>query len=259
MSIVVYAKKFEDMTAYSRQATYALDEKWKINQFLFGFTGETSHSVTQREFITYVELLRQCYMSESSLKNVQEEKDQYRVGQKDQGRPSHQFRPTPQPFKGKQVQHAKPTHPSQCQLCNRFHFGRCVRRVIRCFNCQMEGYLARDYLHKNVQAHEKSFGRVYTLDTKNANGNNDFIVGTCNVNGHPYFILFNCGLTHSFVSTQCMKRLGLKGIPLSTPMMVTAAMDDAVETLLICENCLLSVNGRVSIFILYVYHLRSLM
>ncbi|XP_050889900.1 uncharacterized protein LOC127095224 [Lathyrus oleraceus] len=41
-----------------------------------------------------------------------------------------------------------------------------------------------------------------------------------------------------------MKRLGLQEIPLSPPMVVTTAMDNVVETPLICENCSLSVNGR---------------
>lgn len=42
-----------------------------------------------------------------------------------------------------------------------------------------------------------------------------------------------------------MENIGLKVIPLSPPMVVTTTMDDVVETPLICENCLLSVNGRV--------------
>lgn len=63
-------EKFEDMAPYSRQDAYASDEKWKINQFLFGLRGEISHSVSQREFTTYVELLRQCYVAENSLKKV---------------------------------------------------------------------------------------------------------------------------------------------------------------------------------------------
>ncbi|XP_050875244.1 uncharacterized protein LOC127078868 [Lathyrus oleraceus] len=42
-----------------------------------------------------------------------------------------------------------------------------------------------------------------------------------------------------------MKRPGLQAIPLSPPMVVTTAMDDVVETSLICENCSLSVNGRI--------------
>ncbi|XP_050877001.1 uncharacterized protein LOC127080742 [Lathyrus oleraceus] len=57
MMVVAYAEKFEDMDAYSRQAEYTPDERWKIDQFLFGLRGEISHSVSQRESTTYAELL----------------------------------------------------------------------------------------------------------------------------------------------------------------------------------------------------------
>ncbi|XP_050915150.1 uncharacterized protein LOC127130129 [Lathyrus oleraceus] len=33
--MVEYAEKYEDMIAYSKQAMYALDDKWKVDQFLF--------------------------------------------------------------------------------------------------------------------------------------------------------------------------------------------------------------------------------
>ncbi|XP_050916119.1 uncharacterized protein LOC127131232 [Lathyrus oleraceus] len=205
MTIVAYAEKFEDMAAYSRQATYAPDE---------------------------------------SLKKVQEERDQYRSGHKDQGRPGSQFRPRPQAFKGKQVQHARPNHPPQCQVCKKSHFGRCAGSGVMCFTCQREGHMSRECPQNKNQMQGRNTGRVYTLDARKAKRNNALIVGTCLVNDHPCFVLFDYGATHSFVSIQCMKRLGLQAIPLS-PMVVTTAMDDVVETPLICENCSLSVNGRI--------------
>ncbi|XP_050877787.1 uncharacterized protein LOC127081585 [Lathyrus oleraceus] len=105
--------------------------------------------------------------------------------------------------------------------------------------------MSRECPQKRNQMQRKSAGRVYTLDARKAKRNIALIVGTCLVNNHPCFVLFDCGATHYFVSIQCMKRLGLQAIPLSPPMVVTTAMDDVVETPLIYENCSLSVNGRV--------------
>ncbi|XP_050920554.1 uncharacterized protein LOC127138206 [Lathyrus oleraceus] len=177
MTVTVYAKKFEDMASYSRKVAYAPDERWKIDQFLFGLRGEISHSVSQREFTSYVELLRQCYVAENNLKKVQEERDQYRSGQRDQGRPGNQFRPRPQAFKGK----------------------------------QREGHMSRECPQNKNQMQGRNTARVYTLDARKAKSNNALIVA----------------------------------IPLSPPMVVTTAMDDVVETLLICENYSLSMNGRI--------------
>ncbi|XP_050876243.1 uncharacterized protein LOC127079937 [Lathyrus oleraceus] len=245
MSVAAYAKKFEDMAAYSRKVTYAPDERWKIDLFRFGLRGEISHSVSQREFTSYAELLRQCFVAENSLKKVQEERDHYRSGQRDQGRPGSQFRPRSQAFKGKRVQHARPNHPPQCQVCKNSHFGRCAGSGVRCFTCQREGHMSRECPQNKNQMQGRSTGRVYTLDARKAKSNNALISGTCLVNDHPCFVLFDYGATHSFVSIRCMKCLGLQAIPLSPPMVVTTAMDDVVETPLICENCSLSVNGRI--------------
>ncbi|XP_058764648.1 uncharacterized protein LOC131638115 [Vicia villosa] len=76
LSVSEYAKKFEDMAAFSRQAAYASDELWKIDQFLMGLNADIVHSVSQREFTTYAECLRQCYVAENTLKRVQEEREQ---------------------------------------------------------------------------------------------------------------------------------------------------------------------------------------
>ncbi|XP_050916803.1 uncharacterized protein LOC127131976 [Lathyrus oleraceus] len=103
----------------------------------------------------------------------------------------------------------------------------------------------KDCPQNKNQMQGRSIGRVYTLDARKAKRNNALITGTCLVNEHPCFVLFDCGATHSFVSIQCIKHLGLQAIPLSPPMVVTTAMDDVVEIPLICENCSLSVNGRI--------------
>lgn len=90
-----------------------------------------------------------------------------------------------------------------------------------------------------------NIGQIYTLDAKKANGDNDLIVDTCHLNNHPCFVLFNCGASHSFISTQYVKLLGFEVIPLSLPMVVSTTMDSSVETHWQYESCSLSMNGRV--------------
>ena len=144
MSVAAYAEKFEIMAAYARQAMYDPDEQWKVDQFLFGLRAEISHSVSQREFTTYTELLQQCYVAEGSLKRVQEEKELSRTNQNERGRPSQQFRPRPQAFKGKQVQGSRSNSPSVCRTCGRNHVGRCANGMLRCYQCQGMGHMAKD-------------------------------------------------------------------------------------------------------------------
>ncbi|XP_050900642.1 uncharacterized protein LOC127107408 [Lathyrus oleraceus] len=199
----------------------------------------------ERVFPASVGVQRQCSVAENNLRRVQGEVDQYGVGQMNQGGSSHQFRPRPRTFKRRQVQHARPNHPPQCQVCKKFHFGRCTAGVIRCFKCQGESHMSRECPQNRNQMQGRSVGRVYTLDARKAKSNNALIAGMCFINNHPCFILFDCGATHSFVSIWCMKRLGLQAIPLSPPMVVTTAMDHVVETPLICKSCSLSVNGRI--------------
>ncbi|XP_050916099.1 uncharacterized protein LOC127131209 [Lathyrus oleraceus] len=199
----------------------------------------------ERVFPTRVGVQRQCSVTENNLRRVQEEVDQYGFGQMNQGGPSHQFRPRPRPFKRRQVQPAKPNHPLKCQVCRKSHSGRCARSGIRCFTCQREGRMSRECPQNKVRMQGKSTDQVYMLGAKEAKSNNALIVGTCLVNNHPCFILFDCGETHSFVSIHYLKHLGLQEIPLSPPMVVTTSMGDVVETPLICENRLPSVNGRI--------------
>lgn len=84
MSVTGYAEKIKNMDVYSRKVVYASYEKWKVDQFMYGLRVEIAPNVSQREFTTYADLLRRCYVVKNNLKRVQEEIDQYMFGQKDQ-------------------------------------------------------------------------------------------------------------------------------------------------------------------------------
>ncbi|XP_058760552.1 uncharacterized protein LOC131633895 [Vicia villosa] len=242
MSVSEYAEKFKDLADYTRQAVYAPYELWKIDQFMMGLRADISHSVSQREFTTYVECLRQCYVAENSLKRVQEERNQNRTNFREQGRSTQHLRPRNPPSKKKQVYGDQSAQPPYCRKCNRKHIRECTNSSVTCYECGEPGHIS--IFCPNKRAPEKTTGRVYTLDARKAKGNNNLIAGTCYVNNQTLCVLVDCGATHSFISTECVYRLGLEVTPLPNPMIISSAKDDTVEARLICKGCSVSFNGR---------------
>ncbi|XP_058783112.1 uncharacterized protein LOC131657768 [Vicia villosa] len=242
MSVSEYAEKFEDMAAYSRQAAYAPDELWKIDQFLMGLDADIVHSVSQREFTTYAECLRQCYVAENTLKRVQDEREQSKPVRREQGRSGQHLKPRNSPAMKKQVYGDRSTQPPRCVRCKGNHFGNCKPNSGRCYRCDQPGHYARDCTAPN--APEKTRGRVYTLDARKAQGNTNLVAGTCYVNDQPLFVLVDCGATHSFISYPCVRRLGFETSLLPNPMIISSATDDVVEAREICKECSITFNGR---------------
>lgn len=87
--------------------------------------------------------------------------------------------------------------------------------------------------------------KVYTLDIKKANGNNDLIACMCYMYYQPLFVLFDYGASYSSISSKCVKRLGLEETPLPSSMVVTTMMDNNIETQWVRENYPISINGCV--------------
>ncbi|XP_058762994.1 uncharacterized protein LOC131636407 [Vicia villosa] len=242
MSVSEYAEKFEDMVAYSRQAAYAPDELWKIDQFLMGLNVDIVRSVSQREFTTYAECLRQCYVAENTLKRVQDEREQNKPVRREQGRSGQNLKTRNFPPMKKQVHGDRSTQPPWCGKCNRKHYGDCKTASVKCYKCQEFGHFRKDCPVRD--APERTPGRVYTLDARKAQGNTNLVASTCYVNNQPLFVLVDCGATHSFISYPCVRRLGFETSLLPNPMIISTAMDDVVEAREFCKECSITFNGR---------------
>ncbi|XP_058767821.1 uncharacterized protein LOC131641531 [Vicia villosa] len=142
----------------------------------------------------------------------------------------------------KQVFGDRSTQPPRCGRCKANHFGNCKPDSGRCYRCDQPGHYARECTAPN--ALEKTRGRVYTLDARNAQGNTNLVAGTCYVNDQPLFVLVDCGATHSFISYPYVRRLGFETSLLPNPMIISSATDDVVEAREICRECSITFNGR---------------
>jgi len=89
-----------------------------------------------------------------------------------------------------------------------------------------------------------SKGKVYSLDGRKAQANEDVIGGMCFLGQNPIKVLFDCGATCSFISFQCVETLQLSVSPLNPPMMVTTATDGGIVASYVCENCPITVSSK---------------
>ncbi|XP_058784524.1 uncharacterized protein LOC131659333 [Vicia villosa] len=126
MSVSEYDDKFEDLADYSRQAAYAPDELWKIDQ----------------------------------LKRVQEERSQNRASFREQGRSGQYLKSRNSPTKKKQDHGDQSSLPPQCDKCKKRHRGNFRPFGAACYECGEMGHMARHCPKK--KAPEKTTGRVYT-------------------------------------------------------------------------------------------------
>jgi hypothetical protein len=89
-----------------------------------------------------------------------------------------------------------------------------------------------------------SKGKVYSLDGKKAQANEDLIGGTCFLGQNPVNVLFDCGASCSFISFQCVEALQLSVSLLNPPMKVTTATDGSIVANYVCENCPITVSSK---------------
>ncbi|XP_012567838.1 uncharacterized protein, partial [Cicer arietinum] len=131
---------------------------------------------------------------------------------------------------------------------------------IRCHRCGKQGHMAyecRDVHHMPLPKEDsqprnqssqasrpKSNGRVFALSGAGASEKDNLIQGTCLISDTPLFVLFDCGATHSFVSLDCVRRLGLPVSRLRYDLIVNTPTSDSVDTSSVCLDISIHVCGR---------------
>ncbi|XP_019429961.1 PREDICTED: uncharacterized protein LOC109337438, partial [Lupinus angustifolius] len=90
----------------------------------------------------------------------------------------------------------------------------------------------------------RATGRVFTMSGSEAADADDLIQGTCLVNDVPLFVLFDSGATHSFISFDCVKQLGLQVDSLPFDLIVSTPTNAPVTVSTLCSKCPVVVNNR---------------
>ncbi|GAU51879.1 hypothetical protein TSUD_416640 [Trifolium subterraneum] len=222
-------------------------EAWKIKKYRFGLRADIAHDVSMRQVASLGELIQKSYHAESGLEAMRKERFEVNQKRRDSGKYKEQLKPRGSPQKGKQNVPQR-SHPV-CPECGMFHHGECVKGKGVCFHCKQPGHYKNECpkLHGSggSSGTTKSKGRVYSLAGEQVRGNNALIVNICHLGQSEVVVLFDCGATNSFISVECVMRLGLSSTSLIPPMTVAVATSGKVVSKRVCQNCPVSVAGKI--------------
>ena len=87
-------------------------------------------------------------------------------------------------------------------------------------------------------------GRVFSLNAKETTQSDNLIQGKCEANSRTLTMLYNFGATHSFISHNCIDRLGLSVFELPHRLIVSTHVGKPVKTCQCCLNCHFQIDGR---------------
>ncbi|XP_074328011.1 uncharacterized protein LOC141665924 [Apium graveolens] len=110
--------------------------------------------------------------------------------------------------------------------CGKMHSGVCYWISRSCFNCGQKGHTIRDCKQplkksgdqndQNRKNNQKTGGRVFSITAKDAANTPGTIIGTLSIGNGNATVLFDTGVTHSFVFTFYVKHLCIAPTTLSS-------------------------------------------
>ncbi|XP_073291078.1 uncharacterized protein [Primulina huaijiensis] len=246
MTVVQYSSKFHSLGTYS--PTIMGDEALEIHRFKKGLNSRIQSALVVIEPNSFDELMGAAIRAENDIKR-REGENKLKRPQSSQYQPGQQFKKLR--FSSNQFisSPAKGTTPSQsskegvkCQTCGFTHIGECRRNSGACFRCgNMDHRIAQCPLPDprngpaggttpNKPKKNKPNARVYAVTQEEADNSNDVVADTILINNIPAYVLFDYGVTHSFMSKRFAKNLGAKPDNLEEPYRVATPANRILET-----------------------------
>ncbi|XP_073120681.1 uncharacterized protein [Henckelia pumila] len=195
----------------------------KLRQFVEGLKAEIRHDVRMADVFTYESAVSRALRSEEGRRAIQREQQGKRqFVQTGYQRPSSQPPAKKQytgPAKGpNQQQRPQQQRPQQqqrggapnaiahpiCPKCQKMHSGPCLLGAGVCFHCREPGHQIANCPRKKNTA-----GRVFVMQAEEVDPDTSLITGRILVGGNSTFALLDSGATHSFISLEFIRRVGI--------------------------------------------------
>jgi len=97
---------------------------------------------------------------------------------------------------------------------------------------------------KPIGERPRALGHVFVPTTIEATQSGNLVQNTCLLFGNSVVVLYDSGATHSFVSIECVRRLGLVMRELGFELIVAMPTSSKVSTSSVCVGCPMEVVGR---------------
>ncbi|XP_022871713.1 uncharacterized protein LOC111390829 [Olea europaea var. sylvestris] len=137
------------------------------------------------------------------------------------------------------------TAQPSCLKCGGQHNGACPIKTMTCYVFGKVEHLARACpSNPNPMEQRKVTTRVFNITRSHVETNPSVITSKFSIFGIPVLVLFDSGATHSFMSTEYVRRLGKTPDMQEISYSVTIISEDVQQTNLIVRACVIFMKNR---------------